>query len=66
MKWIETVRNIAATIDAERAAQPPAPASAGWDPYEVWLNRVQAPREARRRPAAQPVPSPARELLPTT
>jgi hypothetical protein len=25
-------------------------ATAGWDPYQVWLTRVKAPREARDEP----------------
>jgi len=25
-------------------------ATAGWDPYQVWLTRVKAPREARDQP----------------
>jgi hypothetical protein len=31
-------------------------ATAGWDPYQVWLTRVKAPREARDQPDS---PAPA-------
>ena len=51
MKWIETVRAIAETIEAGRERQAPVPA--GWDPYEVWLHRVHAPRAARERRAGR-------------
>ena len=64
MKWIETVRSIAATLDAERGAATPDPAPAGWDPYEVWLNRVHAPRAARGQQAQRSTTRPTREFVP--
>ena len=64
MKWIETVRTIAATRESERGAAPPDPVPAGWDPYDVWLNRVHAPRAARVRRAQRPGTRPARDGAP--
>lgn len=53
MKWNETVRTIAAMLEAERGHRNLA-APAGWDPYDVWLNRIHAPRAARAQQAALP------------
>ena len=64
MKWLETVRTIAATREAQRGATLPDPAPAGWDPYDVWLNRVHAPREARRPQAQRRGTRPPGECLP--
>jgi hypothetical protein len=30
--------------------------TAGWDPYQVWLTRVKAPREARDQELSEPTP----------
>lgn len=65
MNWIETVRAIASTIESQRAESPPGDTPAGWDPYEVWLHRVHAPREARLRRIAPPGRPRSRDLLQT-
>ena len=53
MKWNETVRTIAATLEAERG-QTTLAAPAGWDPYDVWLSRIHAPRAVRAQQATLP------------
>ena len=38
----------------ERLAEARSDLAAGWDPYEVWRNRVKAPAKAGKRPPREP------------
>jgi len=44
----------AATYDVAVEARR-APAATGWDPHEVWLDRIKKPRDERRAASEQPI-----------
>jgi hypothetical protein len=49
MNWIDSVRGERSVRPAGQAANedptPPEAARTGWNPYDVWLNRVRGPRK---------------------
>ena len=62
MNWADQVKATALTVAAERTATPArnvADESYSWNAYDVWLSRVQPPRElAAQPPKSDPTAQP--------